>query len=261
MFVRMLKLPEGERSRHDVSTMRAAIHAAAPCPTEVKRRMIEWWGPVIFEYWSSTEGAGATFVTSEESLAKPGTVGRATRAPIHILDDEGNERAPGQVGQIWAEGPATFEYHRDPTKTAESRNDKGWVTVGDVGYLDEDGYLFLTDRSSYMIISGGVNIYPQETENVLALHPKVFDVAVIGVPDDDLGEVVKAVVQPADWEEVGPALERELIVFCEEHLSRFKCPRSIDFEKELPRLETGKLYKRLLRDRYRAEAAAGSTAP
>ena len=161
------------------------------------------------------------------------------------------------MGQIWAEDAPPFEYHGDPAKTAQSHNDRDWVSVGDVGYLDEDGYLFLTDRASYMIISGGVNIYPQETENVLALHPKVFDVAVIGVPDEDLGEAVKAVVQPAEWEDAGPDLERELIAFCEERLSRYKCPRSIDFDRELPRLETGKLYKRLLRDRYRAEATPG----
>jgi acyl-CoA synthetase (AMP-forming)/AMP-acid ligase II len=254
MFVRMLKLPDEERLRFDTSSLKAAVHAAAPCPIEVKERMIEWWGPVICEYWSSTEGAGATFVTAEESLAKPGTVGRSLGTPLHIVDEEGNELPAGQVGQIWAEVPVRFEYHNDPQKTEESRDPRGWVTVGDVGYLDEDGYLFLTDRASYMIISGGVNIYPQEAENVLTMHPKVADVAVIGVPDEDLGEAVKAVVQPVDLADAGPELEEELLEFCRSRLSAYKCPRSIDFEAALPRLDTGKLYKRLLRDRYWAKA-------
>ncbi|HSS11836.1 MAG TPA: acyl-CoA synthetase, partial [Acidimicrobiales bacterium] len=220
--------------------------------------MIDWWGPIIYEYYSSTEGAGATFITSPEWLAHPGSVGSPMFGKIHILNDEGEELPPGQAGTIWAEASVPFEYHDDPEKTAAAHNDKGWTTVGDVGYLDEDGYLYLTDRKAYMIISGGVNIYPQEAENVLITHPKVLDVAVIGVPNPDFGEEVKAVVQPGDWADAGPALEEELIAFCRQQLAAYKCPRSVDFETELPRLDTGKLYKRLLRDRYWSAAAGGN---
>jgi long-chain acyl-CoA synthetase len=255
MFVRMLKLPPEERLRYDMSSLKAVIHAAAPCPVEVKRQMIEWWGPIILEYWSSTEASGATFITSQEWLEHPGSVGRAVVGVLHILDDEGNELPPGQPGTIWVEGAPDFEYHNDAAKTASTRNERGWTTVGDIGYLDEDGYLFLTDRKSFMIISGGVNIYPQESENVLVNHPKVMDVAVIGVPNPDFGEEVKAVVQPMSWDDVGPELEQELLAYCREKLAAYKCPRSVDFEKELPRLDTGKLYKRLLRDRYWAAAS------
>ncbi len=209
------------------------------------------------EYYAASEGNGFTFCDSEEWLAHPGTVGRALAAEVLILDDDGravsDRRTPGTV---WFRGGTNFEYFNDPAKTAESRNAAGDTsTVGDVGYLDEEGYLYLTDRKSYMIISGGVNIYPQETENLLITHPKVIDAAVIGVPDEDLGEAVKAVVQPVPGVEPGPDLERELIAFCREHLAHFKCPRTVDFQDELPRLPTGKLYKRLLRDRYWADHA------
>jgi long-chain acyl-CoA synthetase len=254
MFIRMLKLPDEVRARYDVSSLRSVVHAAAPCPVDVKQRMMEWWGPIIFEYYSSTEGAGATFVTPEEWLAHPGTVGKPIVDALHILDDDGNELPVGEPGTIWSEGALGFEYKNDPQKTAETVNGLGYKTVGDVGYLDEEGYLYLTDRKAHMIISGGVNIYPQETENVLVLHPKVFDVAVIGVPDDDLGEQVKAVVQPVDWADVGPELERELIEYCRANIAHYKCPRSVDFERELPRLDTGKLYKRPLRERYWSKA-------
>jgi long-chain acyl-CoA synthetase len=250
MFIRMLKLPEEVRARYDVSSLRSVVHAAAPCPVDVKQRMMEWWGPIIYEYWSSTEGAGATFVTPDEWLAHPGTVGKPMAVAIHILDDDGNELPPGEPGTIWAEGPLGFEYRNDPVKTAEAVNSLGYKTVGDVGYLDDEGYLYLTDRKAHMIIAGGVNIYPQEAENVLVTHPKVLDVAVIGVPDEDLGEQVKAVVQPVDWSDVGPEFEAELIEYCRANLAHFKCPRTVDFEKELPRLDTGKLYKRALRERY-----------
>jgi len=250
MFIRMLKLPEDVRARYDVSSLRSVVHAAAPCPVDVKQQMMEWWGPIIYEYYSSTEGAGATSVTPDEWLAHPGTVGKSMVGAIHILDDDGNELPAGQAGTIWAEGPLGFEYRNDPQKTAESVNAKGYKTVGDIGYLDEQGYLYLTDRKAHMIISGGVNIYPQETENVLILHPKVFDVAVIGVPDDDLGEQVKAVVQPANWDDAGPELAAELIEYCRANLAHYKCPRSVDFERELPRLDTGKLYKGAVRARY-----------
>jgi fatty-acyl-CoA synthase len=250
MFIRMLKLPEDVRERYDVSSLRSVVHAAAPCPVDVKQQMMNWWGPIIYEYYSSTEGAGATSVTPDEWLAHPGTVGKSMVGAIHILDDDGNELPPGEAGTIWGEGPLGFEYRNDPQKTAEAVNAQGYKTVGDIGYLDDEGYLYLTDRKAHMIISGGVNIYPQETENVLVLHPKVVDVAVVGVPDDDLGEQVKAVVQPVEWDDAGPELAAELIEYCRANLAHYKCPRSVDFERELPRLDTGKLYKRPLRERY-----------
>ncbi|HEY5012716.1 MAG TPA: AMP-binding protein [Acidimicrobiia bacterium] len=254
MFVRMWKLTDEERNRHDLSSHRVAVHAAAPCPVEVKQRMIAWWGPIIMEYYSATEGAGATIIDSEQWLAHPGSVGRSMLGPIHIVDDaSGRLLPPGEIGVVWFEPPpdrAGFEYHKDAEKTRDSMNDRGWSTVGDMGYLDDDGYLFLTDRTTFMIVSGGVNIYPQEAENVLVDHPKVFDVAVFGVPNAEMGEEVKAVVQPIDWAEAGPDLERELLDYCRAHLAHYKCPRTIDFERELPRQPTGKLYKRLLRDRY-----------
>jgi acyl-CoA synthetase (AMP-forming)/AMP-acid ligase II len=253
MFVRMWKLTSEERRRYDLSSHRVAVHAAAPCPVDVKRRMIEWWGPIIMEYYSATEGAGATIITSEDWLAHPGSVGRSMLGPIHIVDDDGALLTPGDIGVVWFEplaGRSGFEYHKDAEKTRTSMNDRGWSTVGDMGYLDNDGYLYLTDRKTFMIVSGGVNIYPQEAENVLVDHPKVFDVAVFGVPNADMGEEVKAVVQPVNWDETGPDLEHELLEYCRAHLAHYKCPRTIDFERELPRQPTGKLYKRLLRDRY-----------
>jgi long-chain acyl-CoA synthetase len=251
MFSRMLKLPEEVRGRYDLSSLERIVHAAAPCPVPVKEQMIEWWGPIIVEYYGATEANGFTFCDSEQWLAHKGTVGKPILGEVVILDDEGNELPTGTPGIVWFRGATSFEYFNDPAKTAASRNATGDAsTVGDVGYLDDDGYLYLTDRKSYMIISGGVNIYPQETENLLVTHPKVMDAAVLGVPNDDLGEEVKAVVQPVPGVEPGPDLERELIAFCREHLAHYKCPRSVDFEEELPRLPTGKLYKRLLRDRY-----------
>ena len=252
MFVRMLKLPDEVRLKYDVSSMRSAIHAAAPCPIDVKRRMIEWWGPVIFEYYGGTEGNGLTFVNSAEWLAHPGTVGRAIFGEVHICGENGEELSAGEEGAIYFGGASTFQYHNDPKKTAESRHPvhSDWSTLGDVGKLDAEGYLYLTDRKAFMIISGGVNIYPQETENLLISHPRVADVAVIGVPNEEFGEEVKAVVQPADWADAGPALAAELVAYCRERLSPIKCPRSVDFERELPRHPTGKLYKRLIRDRY-----------
>jgi long-chain acyl-CoA synthetase len=250
MFVRLLKLPEDERKGFDVSSLRCVIHAAAPCPVPVKEQMIGWWGPVVHEYYAGTEGNGFCAITSEEWLAHKGSVGRPVVGAVHICDDDGNELPPREQGAVWFEGGADFEYHNDPEKTRASHNEKGWTTLGDIGFLDEDGYLYLTDRKANMIISGGVNVYPQEAENVLTMHPKVMDVAVFGVPNEDFGEEVKAVVQPVDMAEAGPALERELIAFCRSQLADFKCPRSVDFEAELPRHPTGKLYKRLLRDRY-----------
>jgi long-chain acyl-CoA synthetase len=250
MFIRMLKLDQETRLSYDVSSLQCAIHAAAPCPVPVKEQMIEWWGPVIFEYYAGSEGNGFVAITSEEWLAHKGSVGRGLTAVLHICDEEGNEVPVGESGTIYFEGGGEFEYHNDPQKTAESRHPKGWSTLGDIGYLDEEGYLYLTDRKSFMIISGGVNIYPQETENLLVTHPKVMDVAVFGVPNEDFGEEVKAVVQPIHWEDAGPELEAELIDFCRDNISHIKCPKTIDFEQELPRHPTGKLYKRLLKDRY-----------
>jgi len=250
MFIRMLKLDEETRLSYDVSSLQCAIHAAAPCPVPVKEQMIDWWGPVIFEYYAGSEGNGFVAITSEEWLAHKGSVGRGLTAVLHICDEEGNEVPVGESGTIFFEGGGEFEYHNDPQKTAESRHPQGWSTLGDIGYLDEEGYLYLTDRKSFMIISGGVNIYPQETENLLVTHPKVMDVAVFGVPNPDFGEEVKAVVQPIHWEDAGPELEAELIEFCRDNISHIKCPKTIDFQQELPRHPTGKLYKRLLKDRY-----------
>ena len=249
MFVKMLKLPEGVRTRYDLSSLKTAIHAAAPCPVEVKRQMINWWGPVVHEYYSATEGAGFTAISPQEWLAKPGSVGKSILGQIRVLDEDGNLLPAGREGRIFFHGGGDFQYHNDSEKTASVKTEHG-ATFGDIGYVDEDGYLFLTDRAAYMLISGGVNVYPQETEDVLVMHPKVADVAVFGVPHDELGEAVKAVVQPRDWADAGPELEAELIAFVRARLSPIKCPKSVDFEQSLPRHETGKLYKRLLKDRY-----------
>lgn len=250
MFVKMLKLPEEVRKKYDISSLKVAIHAAAPCPIEIKEQMIDWWGPVIHEYYAGSEGNGFCAINSEEWMEHKGSVGRAILGVIHICDDNGEEVEVGEAGTIYfADGPV-FEYHNDPDKTKESTHAKGWTTLGDVGRVDEDGFLYLTDRKAFMIISGGVNIYPQEAENRLIMHPKVADVAVFGVPNEDFGEEVKGVVQPMDWADVGPEFEAELLEFCQQGLAKIKCPRSIDFDKELPRHPTGKLYKRLLRDRY-----------
>ena len=254
MFVRMLKLPEEVRTRYDLSSLQCAIHAAAPCPVPVKEQMISWWGEIIFEYYAGTEGNGFVQLNSAEWLQHKGSVGRPLNCEIKICDDEGEEVPAGDSGTIYFAGGGEFEYYKDPDKTQGSRHAQGWTTLGDVGYLDEDGYLYLTDRKHFMIISGGVNIYPQEAENVLITHDKVMDVAVFGVPNDDFGEEVKAVVQLRNHEEASSMLELELLDFCREHLSHIKCPRSVDFREELPRHPTGKLYKRLLKDEYWAAA-------
>lgn len=246
MFNRMLKLPDEQRRERDVSSLRAVAHAAAPCPVEVKRRMIDWWGPIVNEYYSSTEGIGATWVDSAEWLKRPGTVGKVGLGRVHILDDDGNELPSGEAGTVWFEGGRGFEYHNDPEKTRNATNDRGWATVGDIGYLDDEGYLYLTDRKAFVIISGGVNIYPQEAENILVTHPKVLDAAVIGVPNEDFGEEVKAIVQLIDPAKETPETADELIEACRSRLARYKCPRSVAFVRQLPRSETGKLYKRLL---------------
>ena len=251
MFVRMLKLDPAVRAKYDVSSLGFAIHAAAPCPIAVKEQMLDWWGPIVHEYYAGTEGNGFCYASPQDWLAHKGTVGRPISGELHIVDDEGNEVPVGEEGGVYfGGGMQQFEYHNDPEKTKAGRLANGWSTLGDIGRVDEDGFLYLTDRKANMIISGGVNIYPQETENVLTIHPKVQDVAVFGVPNADFGEEVKAVVQPVDPADAGEALERELIAYCREHLADVKCPRSIDFRDELPRHPTGKLYKRLLKDEY-----------
>ncbi|WP_405150863.1 AMP-binding protein [Sphaerisporangium sp. NBC_01403] len=252
MFIKMLRLPEAVRSKYDLSSLACAIHAAAPCPVPVKERMIAWWGPIIHEYYAGTEGNCFLYVGSEEWLAHKGTVGRPLLGVTHVCDENGEELPPGEHGTVYFSDGPRFEYHGDPEKTRASQDPlgRGWTTLGDIGYLDQDGFLYLTDRRSHMIISGGVNIYPQEAENVLSVHPKVADVAVFGVPDEEMGEAVKAVVQPADPADAGPALAAELIEYCRARLAAYKCPRSVDFRDELPRHPTGKLYKRLLKDEY-----------
>ena len=250
MFVRLLKLDKHVREKFDLSSMKMAVHAAAPCPVDVKEQMIGWWGPIVHEYYAGTENNGFCSITPNEWLQHKGSVGRASQGKLHICDEEGMPLELGQTGAVYfSEGPQ-FTYHNDSVSTEQTRNSLGWTTLGDIGYLDEEGYLYLVDRKAFMIISGGVNIYPQEIENVLLQHPKVMDAAVVGVPSSDWGEEVKAVVQPVDPLDVGPVLAAELQAFCREKLADFKCPRSIDFDLELPRLPTGKLYKKLVKKRY-----------
>tara|TARA_B100000678_G_scaffold93847_1_gene78386 strand:- start:646 stop:2178 length:1533 start_codon:yes stop_codon:yes gene_type:complete len=249
-FVRMLRLPEEERARYDLSTHQRAIHAAAPCPVPIKQAMIEWWGPIIQEYYAGSEGIGMSLVKSEEWLAKPGTVGRMIYGKAHVCGPDGTELPPGETGLLFFENEVLPSYHKDPDKTADAMNRQGWMTLGDIGHIDEDGFIFLTDRKSHMIISGGVNIYPQEIEDLLVSHPDVLDAAVIGVPDDDLGERVVAVVQPADMDQAGDAMEQALRDYLEPQLSRIKMPRQFDFRPDLPREANGKLYKRELREEY-----------
>ncbi len=256
MFVRMLKLEPDVRARFDLSSHQVAIHAAAPCPVEVKRQMIEWWGPILYEYYAGTEASGSTFITSEDWLAHPGSVGRAALGVLHVCDENGEELPTGETGLVYFERDTpTFEYHNDPGKTQEARHPKhpGWNALGDVGHLDADGYLYLTDRKSFMIISGGVNIYPQAIEDALITHPKVGDVAVFGVPHAEMGEAVKAVIEPAPGQDPTPELAEELLAYARSKLASYMTPRSIDFIVEMPRLPTGKLYKRLLRDAYWAD--------
>ena len=249
-FIRMLKLDEATRRRHDMSSLRTVFHAAAPCPVQVKQAMLDWWGPIVHEFYGGTEANGLTSIGPHEWLAHPGSVGRPIWGIPRICDADDNVLHPRETGTIYFEDGAPFEYHRDPEKTAASRNRHGWTTIGDVGWLDEEGYLYLTDRKSYMIISGGVNIYPQEIEDQLLLHPRVADVAVVGAPDPDMGEQVVAVVQPVDWDDAGPAFAQELLDWLRPRIGRIKMPRRIDFKEALPRTPVGKLLKRLVRDRY-----------
>lgn len=252
MFIRLLALPEDVRGRYDLSSLKTVIHAAAPCPVPVKHAMIAWLGPIIEEFYAGSEGNGHVMINSTEWLARPGSVGRAVFGELHICDDEGNELPVGETGTIYFGGGKPVNYHNDSAKSASVRNPlhPDWTTMGDVGHVDEDGYLYLSDRKDFMIISGGVNVYPQEVENLLIGHPAVADVAVFGVPNADFGEEVKAVIQPKNWDDAGDALAAELKAYCKERLADVKCPRSFDFERELPRAETGKLYKKELRARY-----------
>ncbi|WP_368680296.1 AMP-binding protein (plasmid) [Rhodococcus opacus] len=253
MFQRLLTLPDDVRAQADISSLRSVIHAAAPCPPALKRQVIDWFGPIVHEFYSATENYLFTHITSEEWLQRPGSVGRPLSGKPHVLDrDTGLELPPGSVGALWSEGGPKFAYHNDPAKTADSRNDRGWTTVGDVGHVDEDGYVYLVDRSTDLILSGGVNIYPREIEDVLTMHPDVADVAVFGVPSERFGEEVKAVVQPRSPEVTGEALAVALEELCREQLSPYKCPRSFEFRDALPRSPTGKLMKRLLREDYLA---------
>ena len=253
MFVRLLQLPEGARAAYDVSSLRLAVHAAAPCPPDVKDAMIDWWGPILAEYYGATEGHGVTMIDTAQWRERRGSVGKAALGVVHICDDDGNELPTGRPGVIYFErDEPVFIYHNDPEKTSESRHPEheSWSTVGDIGYLDDEGYLFLTDRKAFMIISGGVNIYPQEVENVLAMHPAIYDVAVIGIPHPEMGQEVKAVVQLRDGATPSDDLATEIIDYVRERLARFKAPRSVDFIDELPRSATGKLVKRKLQERY-----------
>ena len=264
-FVRLLKLPEEVRSRYDLSSHRRAIHAAAPCPAAVKHAMLDWWGPILWEYYAGSEGNGMTMVGAEDWLTHPGTVGRAILGTVHICSDEegsnGAEVETGEQGVIYFESPHPFAYHKDDAKTAEATHPQGWTTLGDIGQLDEDGFLYLTDRRSNMIISGGVNIYPQEVENLLLGHPKVMDAAVIGAPDAEMGECVVAVIQPVDMADAGDLLAAELREFLAGKLARLKLPRLFDFRAELPREANGKLYKRRLKEEYQEERSTGGTDP
>lgn len=253
-FVQMLKLPQEVRGKYTHDSLKTAFHAAAPCPVPVKQAMIDWWGPVISEYYAGSEGIGMTHIRSDEWLERPGSVGKAIHGIAHICDEDGQELPAGEEGIVYFESPTAFHYHNDPEKTAECRLPNGWMTLGDVGRMDADGYLTLTDRKSFMIISGGVNIYPQEIENRLIIHPKVADAAVVGAPDEVMGEKVVAVIQPLDKADAGDDLRAELEAWCRAELSGVKIPRQIDFVDELPRHPTGKLYKRLVRDRYWGKA-------
>jgi long-chain acyl-CoA synthetase len=250
MFVRMLKLPESVRNSYDVSSLKRVVHAAAPCPVDIKKQMIAWWGPIVDEYYAASEGIGASFIRAEDWLAHPGSVGRPLVGIPHILDDDGAELPPGQPGEIHYEGGYPFEYLKDEVKTSAARDTHGWATVGDIGYLDDDGYLYLTDRRHHMIISGGVNIYPQEAEDLLITHPKVLDAAVFGIPDDDMGQSVKGAVQTVDPGDATDEFGTELLGWLRERLAHYKCPRSIAFEAQLPRTDAGKLYKQTLVAKY-----------
>lgn len=249
-FVRMLKLPEAVRARYDVASLSSVVHAAAPCPAPVKQKMMEWWGPVIHEYYAGTEGNGFCYISPQDWLTHVGSVGRAVIGEVRICGEDGATLPVRSEGVVYFANGPPLTYHNDTAKAAENTNADGWTTLGDVGWVDEEGFLYLTDRKSFMIISGGVNIYPQEIENLLVTHPKVADVAVVGAPDEEMGEKVVAVIEPANWADAGDSLRDELMAFARAELSHVKIPRVIDFMEALPRHATGKLYKRLIRDAY-----------
>jgi len=257
MFVRLLKLDTQQREQYDVSSLQCAVHAAAPCPIQIKEQLINWWGPIVHEYYSGSEGNGMTVINPQEWLEHKGSVGKPIYGELHIVDPQSNaELGAGETGNIYFGGGYEFEYHDEVEKTRSVRHTEGWTTLGDVGYVDADGFLYLTDRQSNMIISGGVNIYPQETENLLITHPLIDDAAVIGVPNEDFGEEVKALVRLKAGTQASEQLEQQLMDYCREHLSHIKCPRSVNFLDELPRTDSGKLLKRLLKEQYRANATA-----
>ena len=253
MFVRMLKLPEHVRNSYDISSLQRVVHAAAPCPVDIKQQMIQWWGPILDEYYASSEAVGGSFIRAEDWLAHPGSVGRPIVGVPHILGENGQELPPGQMGEIYYEGGYDFEYLNDAAKTSAARDRRGWVTVGDVGYLDEEGYLYLTDRRHHMVISGGVNIYPQEAENLLVSHQKVLDAAVFGIPDEEMGQTVKGVVQTVDPADATDEVADELLRWLRDRLAHYKCPQSLSFEAHLPRTDTGKLYKSQLVEKYSSQ--------
>jgi acyl-CoA synthetase (AMP-forming)/AMP-acid ligase II len=249
MFTRLLALPVEERTKYDISSLEYVVHAAAPCPVETKRQMLDWWGLIIHEYYAGTEDVGSTWILPQEWIEHPGSVGRPME-PAHIVGPDGTELPVGEEGIVYFEGGRPFEYHNTPGALESMTNEMGWRTLGDIGRLDADGYLYLTDRSADMIIAGGVNIYPREAENLLAGHPLVADVAVLGVPDAEMGEAVKAVVELEDHSSGSPELGDELIAYCQGQLAKYKCPRTVDFTPALPRDPNGKLYKRLLKEKY-----------
>jgi len=256
MFVRLLALPDHVRARYSLDSLQMIVHSAAPCPVDVKQRIIDWLGPIVFEYYGGTERNGSTFVTPQEWLTHPGTVGKPMLGELHIVDENGQELPPGQIGAVYFANGQKFVYHNDPDKTRSASDARGWTTIGDIGYVDEDGYLFLTDRKAYMIIRGGINVYPLEIENLLNTHPAVAESAVFGVPHPELGQDIQAVVELRTGVVAGPAVERELLAYCRSHLAGYKCPRSVDFIEHLERTETGKLLKKGLVDEYAARAAA-----
>ena len=251
-MVQLMKLPESERTQFDLSSLKVLVHSAAPCPPEIKRAMLEWLGPVVYEYYSGSEGVGFCAIGPEEWLAHPGSVGRSLLGPVHIVDEDRNEVSTRTEGEVWFEAPHRFEYHGDPEKTSSAYDHRGWSTLGEIGWVDAEGYLFLTDRASNTIISGGVNIYPREIEDALILHPAVSDVAVIGVPDEDMGESVRAVVQATEPPADPAGLEADLIAFCRDRIAHYKCPRSVVFVEDLPRLQTGKIARRLIAAEFRS---------
>ncbi len=259
MFVRMLRLPEASRSSYDLSSLRLAVHAAAPIAVEVKREMISWFGPVLAEYYAGSEANGICVIDSDDWLAHPGSVGRPLGVEVHIVGEDGAEVPAGEVGTVYFSGGSPFEYHNDPGKTASAFNPSGWSTLGDLGYLDEQGYLYLADRRTDLIVSGGVNIYPREVEEALAPHPAVTDVAVIGIPDAEMGQRVHAVVQPAVAGAGSPELAAELIEFCRARIAHFKSPGSVSFEDSLPRTPSGKMLRRVVAERYRDGASAATS--